>query len=99
MQVNYFFTGNSFGKFFLQASQVFLLHHKNEIGPGEVARSDSNSCAGFGSGGAGLNAIDAVKDFFSGETAPAVAAANEKDFQSATAYFSFFNNTFEFRPL
>ena len=34
VQANKFLAGNVFRKFILEPPQVFLFHHKNEIGPG-----------------------------------------------------------------
>ena len=96
VQANDFLLRNVFRKFVLQTAKMFLLHYKNEIGPGEMAGGNPDSRTGFGAGGTGLDSVHPIKDFFGGETAPTVSAADEQDFQR---YFSFFSNTLELRPL
>ncbi len=64
---------------FSESASVFF-HHEDPISPTNVPRSNSDSSACVGTGGARLIADKVLVEFLSSETAPSVLATYEKNF-------------------
>ena len=67
------------GEFAAEAIQVGFLHDEDDVGPADVAGGDDDAGVGLRAGGADLIGGKALEEFFGGEAAHPVPAADEEE--------------------
>ncbi|NNJ09176.1 hypothetical protein EKD04_002420 [Chloroflexales bacterium ZM16-3] len=85
MQADDALPGDLLAELRAEAIAVPALHHKDEIGPAEVARGHANAGTIFGSRRAGLVTGDPIEDLLGRQAPPPILATDEQELHWASS--------------